>query len=58
MSCGSHLSLSSEQVWDFATCMAERVLTGHGGDVKSVDWHPQHGIVASGSKDSLIKVYS
>ena len=44
------------QVWDFATCTTERVLTGHGGDVKSADWHPRQALIASGSKDSLIKV--
>ena len=48
--------VSAAQVWDFATCTAERVLTGHCGDVKSADWHPQHSIIASGSKDSLVKV--
>ena len=28
------------------------MLRGHGADVKCVDWHPQKGIVVSGSKDS------
>jgi WD40 repeat protein len=26
--------------------------TGHGADVKCVDWHPTKGLVVSGSKDS------
>ena len=30
----------------------ERVLKGHGSDVKVVDWHPEKGLLASGSKDS------
>ena len=33
-------------------CYEERVLLGHGADVKCVDWHPTKGIVASGSKDT------
>ena len=28
------------------------MLRGHGADVKCVDWHPQKGIIVSGSKDS------
>ena len=44
------------QVWDFATCAEERVMTGHGGDVTSAHWHPSQGLIASGSKDLLIKV--
>ncbi|XP_013416027.1 pre-mRNA 3' end processing protein WDR33 [Lingula anatina] len=40
------------RVWDFQHCHEERVLRGHGSDVKCVDWHPQKGLIASGSKDS------
>lgn len=40
------------RVWDFYTCTEERVLRGHGSDVKCVDWHPTKGILASGSKDN------
>ena len=25
---------------------------GHGADVKCVDWHPQKGLIVSGSKDN------
>ena len=32
-------------------------LTGHGGDVKSVDWHPRQALLASGGKDSLVKLW-
>ena len=28
------------RVWDFFSCNEERVLRGHGSDVKCVDWHP------------------
>jgi len=35
----------------------ERILRGHGWDVRSVDWHPTRGLLASGSKDSLIKLW-
>ena len=27
------------------------IFAGHGADVKSVDWHPQKGLLASGSRD-------
>lgn len=32
-------------------------MTGHGGDVKSCDWHPTKAVLASGSKDGLVKVW-
>ena len=28
------------------------VVSGHGADVKCVDWHPHKSLVASGSKDT------
>lgn len=40
------------RVWDFFSCNEERVLRGHGSDVKCVDWHPSKGLLASGSKDN------
>ncbi|CAH1239411.1 WDR5 [Branchiostoma lanceolatum] len=43
---------STVRIWDFMRCHEERILRGHGADVKTVDWHPQKGLLASGSKDS------
>ncbi|KAL0277592.1 UNVERIFIED_CONTAM: hypothetical protein PYX00_004826 [Menopon gallinae] len=40
------------RIWDFARCHEEKVLRGHGSDVKCCDWHPQLGLIASGSKDN------
>uniref|UniRef100_A0A8C5D064 WD repeat domain 33 n=1 Tax=Gadus morhua TaxID=8049 RepID=A0A8C5D064_GADMO len=40
------------RIWDFMRCHEERILRGHGADVKCVDWHPTKGLVVSGSKDS------
>ncbi|XP_048258673.1 pre-mRNA 3' end processing protein WDR33-like [Haliotis rufescens] len=40
------------RVWDFMRGHEERILRGHGADVKSVDWHPQKALIASGSKDN------
>ncbi|XP_023653946.2 pre-mRNA 3' end processing protein WDR33 [Paramormyrops kingsleyae] len=40
------------RIWDFLRCHEERILRGHGADVKCVDWHPAKGLVVSGSKDS------
>ncbi|VDN86683.1 unnamed protein product, partial [Brugia pahangi] len=32
---------ATARIWDFARCAEEKVLRGHGSDVRSVDWHPQ-----------------
>lgn len=32
-------------------------LIGHGWDVRCVDWHPHQGLIASGSKDMLVKFW-
>uniref|UniRef100_T1J4C0 Uncharacterized protein n=1 Tax=Strigamia maritima TaxID=126957 RepID=T1J4C0_STRMM len=40
------------RIWDFLRCNEEKILRGHGADVKCVDWHPQKALIVSGSKDS------
>ncbi|CAO1406011.1 unnamed protein product [Diamesa serratosioi] len=40
------------RVFDFLRCQEERVLRGHGADVKCVHWHPQKSLIVSGSKDN------
>lgn len=40
------------KIWDFFSCCEDRVLRGHGSDVKAVDWHPEYDLIVSGSKDS------
>ncbi|XP_037947484.1 pre-mRNA 3' end processing protein WDR33 [Teleopsis dalmanni] len=40
------------RIWDFLRCQEERILRGHGADVKCVHWHPQKGLIVSGSKDN------
>ncbi|EIE19507.1 WD40 repeat-like protein [Coccomyxa subellipsoidea C-169] len=45
------------QIWDFKTAQLEATLRGHGGDVKACDWHPSKGVVASASKDNVIKLW-
>lgn len=45
------------KVWDFVRSHQERVLEGHGWDVRCVDWHPFYPILASGSKDSHLKIW-
>ncbi|CAI4232826.1 unnamed protein product [Auanema sp. JU1783] len=40
------------RIWDFARCVEERVLRGHGAEVRCVDWHPTKGLVVTGSRDS------
>lgn len=39
------------RIWDFYHHTEEKILRGHGSDVKKVDWHPHKGLIASGSKD-------
>jgi len=45
------------KVWDLYSCACERVLTGHGGDVRHAEWHPSAGLLASGAKDALVKLW-
>ncbi|KAF2638490.1 WD40 repeat-like protein [Massarina eburnea CBS 473.64] len=45
------------KIWDFASSTEESTLTGHGWEVKSVDWHPQKGLLVSGSKDHQVKLW-
>lgn len=40
------------RVFDFHTTREERILRGHGNDVRTVAWHPFKGLLASGSKDT------
>ncbi|KIL68516.1 hypothetical protein M378DRAFT_158317 [Amanita muscaria Koide BX008] len=48
---------SSVRIWSFQESRVESVLTGHGWDVKCVQWHPTKGLIVSGSKDNLIKFW-
>ncbi|KAG5883157.1 hypothetical protein JTB14_033408 [Gonioctena quinquepunctata] len=40
------------RIWDFFRYQEERILRGHGADVKCVHWHPQKALIISGSKDN------
>lgn len=48
---------STLKIFDFAGGVAESSLTGHGWDAKSCDWHPTKGLIVSGSKDHLVKLW-
>lgn len=48
---------STIRLWSFEEQRAERTLLGHGWDVKCVEWHPSKGLLASGSKDNMIKFW-
>ena len=45
------------KIFDFALGSMESKLEGHGWDAKSVDWHPTRGLLVSGSKDHLVKLW-
>lgn len=45
------------KIWDFDSAKQIRELTGHGWDVKCLDWHSSKGLLVSGSKDNLVKVW-
>ncbi|ETN84641.1 hypothetical protein NECAME_06802 [Necator americanus] len=40
------------RIWDFARCIEERAMRGHGSEVRCVGWHPSKGMIATGSRDS------
>lgn len=48
---------STLKIFDFATAGQEFKLEGHGWDAKSVDWHRDKGLIVSGSKDHLVKLW-
>ncbi|ODV81343.1 polyadenylation factor subunit 2 [Suhomyces tanzawaensis NRRL Y-17324] len=48
---------SSLKIWNFNNGKEERTLAGHHWEVKSADWHPNLGLIVSGSKDNLVKLW-
>lgn len=48
---------STVRIWDFQESREERVLSGHGWDVRCVEWHATRGLLVSGSKDNLVKFW-
>lgn len=54
LTCSDDLTL---KIWNFNNGMEERTLTGHHWDVKCADWHPSLGLIVSGSKDNLLKLW-
>jgi len=45
------------KIWDFWRRSELATLKGHHSDVRDVDWHPTASLVASGSKDSTVKLW-
>ncbi|KAJ9127615.1 hypothetical protein QFC24_001025 [Naganishia onofrii] len=45
------------KIWTFGEAREEKVCTGHGWDVRDLEWHPFKGLVVSGSKDLLVKFW-
>ena len=53
------------KVWDFERGALDKQLVGkdtdgsksHGWDVKTAQWHPEKSLIASGSKDNVIKLW-
>ncbi|KAK9844760.1 hypothetical protein WJX74_006517 [Apatococcus lobatus] len=50
----------SIKIWDtaaFRQSQAEVKMSGHGGDILCAEWHPRMSMIASGSKDTLVKLW-
>ena len=45
------------KVWVKGESEPEVTLTGHMSDVKTVDWHPYRSLIASGSRDSSVRLW-
>ncbi|KAL8294345.1 hypothetical protein RB597_007942 [Gaeumannomyces tritici] len=45
------------RVYDFAAATRESTLSGHHWEAKACDWHPTKGLIVSGSKDHLVKLW-
>lgn len=54
LTCGDDSTL---KIWNFNNGKEERSLAGHHWEVKSADWHPNLGLIVSGSKDNLVKLW-
>jgi polyadenylation factor subunit 2 len=48
---------STVKVWDFATSKLETQFKEHSGNVLSVNWHPFQALVATGGKDSSLRIW-
>lgn len=44
-------------IWDLDHFTYECILKGHGWNVNSCDWHPYMALIATGSRDSKIKLW-
>ncbi|CAB3411246.1 unnamed protein product [Caenorhabditis bovis] len=40
------------RIWDFARYSEDRILRGHGSEVRCIDWHPSKGLLVTGSRDT------
>lgn len=45
------------KIWNFNNGREERTLSGHHWDIKCADWHPEMGLVVTGSKDNSLKLW-
>ncbi|KAI3404810.1 PFS2 [Candida oxycetoniae] len=54
LTCGDD---SLVKIWNFSNGKEERSLSGHNWEVKSADWHKDLGLIVSGSKDNLVKLW-
>jgi len=45
------------KIWDVTRGVLDKSLEGHGNEVMCCDWHPQKGLIVSGSKDNTIKFW-
>eukprot|EP01034_Spumella_vulgaris_P036774 gene36774-45367_t len=48
---------SKVHIWAMGRDKPERVLNGHQSDVKCVDWHDYRSLIATGSRDSTVRLW-
>jgi polyadenylation factor subunit 2 len=44
-------------LWPSGASQPEKVLEGHQSDIKCVDWHPYRSLIASGSRDTTVRLW-
>jgi polyadenylation factor subunit 2 len=44
-------------LWSGGRDKPELVFNGHQADIKCIDWHPYRSLIASGARDTMVKLW-